>query len=270
MGTERLMTPSLLLSLCKGVPFVHDSFDASALATLVAKLRCQIDGDSATDLSRYLRPAVAVEVYREHVQDCPIPQDHGELCGRQQVQLGSAIARIVERHPYWEHLFSLPVEWRELMNGQISSTNPMIPQHIFLGPLAFATDQVLEETVVHEMSHTWCSMLAELRDFQESDAPHDLVLPSGTGNKSVRGVLLAALFSAAALRLYVGEKLSEPKIALRRDTLIRYLEGCLETLQGCRGVSETGMLIAQTLQGFAQHYRGYRDGSDYANYSYPQ
>jgi hypothetical protein len=262
------MTPSLLLSHCKGLPFIHDGFDPGVLATFVSKLRRQIDGGSSTDLFRYLDPAVATEIYRKHVADCPVPLDHRQLCGKQQVQLGSAIGRIIERLPHWKPLFSLPVEWRKLINDQISSTNPMIPQHIFLGTQAFSSDQVLEETVVHEMSHTWCSMIAEVRDFQEHDAPHDLVLPSRTSNKSVRGVLLAALFSAAALRLYVREEKSAPNIAARTETLIRYLEGCLDTLQSCRGVSETGQLITRALRGFAQDYRHYFDGSNYANYSY--
>jgi hypothetical protein len=247
------MTSNELLNLTKGLPFIDPGFEPKVLLTLVASLRAKADGHGLPVLSAYLTPRNAAALYRKTVENAPEHPRCVSLNTSLTDELHKAIARIIAKHPEWRLLFVIPIEWRQLTTGQVSSTNPLIPQHVYLGCQAFRQALQLEETIVHEMSHVWCSLLAEIIDFQTKEASHDLTLPSGTTGKSVRGVLLAALFAAAAINFYhvSGEIVTGSEA--RATYLRQYLERCVDVIRRCIGVSHFGREVNDRLAIFLKN-----------------
>jgi len=216
-----------LFAAIGGLPFIHDSFKPMQLFKLAVLLRNKIasthpnaESYIGADLSQ---PEVALGLYASILPNAAPPQPSVEPPTSLVDAVESAKARITDRWQEWNKLLALPTILRRLTTDAVSSTNPFLPQHLYLGDPALSNDDRLEETLVHEYSHLWCQMIAEIRDFQTTDSPADFVLPSGTGGRTPRGVVFAALFAAAAVNFYG----RWPEKAARRSYLLSYLEGCL-------------------------------------------
>lgn len=153
--------------------------------------------------------------------------------------------------PEWENLLEIPVNIHKMLNQQVSLTNPVLPQQMFLGEAAFTSITDLEELLVHELS--WSSLIAEIYDFQLKDSSNNYILPSGTGGKNPRGVLLACLFAVSALN-YHQRLISTGSLRVRPerlDYLTQYFLKSLVTLKTSAELSEIGKLITSRLDDFS-------------------
>ncbi|EPA96378.1 hypothetical protein D3C76_661440 [compost metagenome] len=155
--------------------------------------------------------------------------------------------------PEWKNLLDIPIKIHKLLNQQVSLTNPLLPQQMFLGEAAFTTITDLEEFLVHELSHIWSSLIAEIYDFQLKNSSNNYVLPSGTGGKNPRGVLLACLFAVSAVNYYQ-RLLTSGSVRARSERLVylhQYFFKSLATLQASDELSEMGKLITSRLDAFS-------------------
>lgn len=246
------MSPSEMLCELNGLPFVHPTFNSKKLLTLVAVVRKNIEGGNLP-LSLYLQPDFATNLYSGHVEGAPAFPIHQALGNAEQIMLVEAKNNLKALLPEWTKLLDLPVNIHKLLTQQVSLTNPVLPQQMFLGEAAFTSITDLEELLVHELSHIWSSLITEIYDFQFKESSNDYVLPSGTGGKNPRGVLLACLFAVSAVNyhqrlLASGSMRARPE---RLDYLHQYFLESLVTLQGSVELSEIGKLITSMLSAFS-------------------
>ncbi|MFZ3183963.1 MAG: hypothetical protein WA173_07450 [Pseudomonas sp.] len=242
------MSPSEILCEINGLPFVSPAFNHIKLLTLVAVVRKNIAG-SELPLKTYLNPDFATTLYQRHVEGAPAFPRHQALSNTEQAMLVEARNNLKTLLPEWTGLLELPVNIHKLLTQQVSLTNPVLPQQLFLGEQAFVNITDLEESLVHELSHIWSSMIAEIYDFQVKDSTNNYTLPSGTGGKNPRGILLACLFAASAINyhhklLTSGSARARPE---RLDYLRSYFFKSLATLQASAELSEIGKLITTRL-----------------------
>lgn len=236
-----------------GLPFLDDSFHAPMLMTLSAAVRRKADPHAFADLADYLDPGNARLIFKRHARGTVHEHPWIPLSPHQSARVAETTAQIVDALPGWEPLFQLPVHYRKVTEAGIrSATSTLIPQTIYLGDTAFttATTRPLEETLVHEHAHLWLNQLAEIGDLQHDHAPSDFVLPSGTGGKTLRGVLLAAHFAAAAVQFYHRSGRSEGPAKARTGYLIGYLGGCLDLVIGHPALTPMGEVVTAHLVGF--------------------
>lgn len=245
------MTPANILTEIGGLPFVTPTFNAKKLMTLVAIVRSNID-EKRYQINQYLDPSIAYAIYLEKNINTPHRPLHCTLSTTETMKVSNTTWEIVDLAPDWAILFSIPVTIKKLENSQLSLTNPLIPQHVYLGEKAFHNN-TLAETLVHEMSHLWCSLIAEIYDFQTANSPSEFILPSGTQGKDLRGVLLASLFAAAAIsyhyKLITAQ--SEQARPARLLYLISYFNGTLAILKNSPFISSMGQLILDQLHDFS-------------------
>lgn len=246
------MSPSEILCEINGLPFVHPMFNRIKLLTLVAVVRKNIEGGELP-LTAYLQPDFATSLYNRHVEGAPEFPPHQALGNAEQVMLAEAKSNLKALLPEWIGLLDLPVKIHKLLTQQVSLTNPVLPQQMFLGEAAFTSITDLEELLVHELSHIWSSLIAEIYDFQLKDSSNNYILPSGTGGKNPRGVLLACLFAVSAVNyhqrlLASGSVRARPE---RLDYLHQYFLKSLATLQASAELSEIGKLITSRLDAFS-------------------
>ncbi|WP_147432581.1 hypothetical protein [Pseudomonas sp. WPR_5_2] len=246
------MTPSEILNEINGLPFVHSDFNSKKLLTFVAVVRKNIYRENL-HLTTYLQPDFATALYNRHVAGAPEFPPNQTLSNAERFMLAEAKANLKALLPEWEALLDIPVNIHKMLNQQVSLTNPVLPQQIFLGEAAFTSITDLEELLVHELSHIWSSLIAEIYDFQLKDSSNNYILPSGTGGKNPRGVLLACLFAVSALNyhqrlLATGSVRARPE---RLDYLNQYFLRSLVTLKASAELSEIGKLITSRLDEFS-------------------
>ncbi|MEA9978343.1 MULTISPECIES: hypothetical protein [unclassified Pseudomonas] len=246
------MSPSEVLFEIDGLPFVNQSFNSKKLLTLVAVVRKNIEG-GGLPLGTYLQPNIISALYNRHVEGAPAFPPHQEFGNAEYFMLAEAKNNIKALFPEWNSLLDLPIKFHKLLSQEISLTNPLLPQQMFLAEAAFTSIADLEELLVHELSHIWSSLIAEIYDFQVKGSSNNYILPSGTGGKNPRGVLLACLFAVSAVnyhqRLLVsGSVRSRPE---RLKHLHQYFLKSLATLQASVELSEMGKLITSRLDAFS-------------------
>ncbi|GLX19473.1 MULTISPECIES: aKG-HExxH-type peptide beta-hydroxylase [Streptomyces] len=242
------MNPTELMDEIGGVPFVDDAtFKPKALLTAVAMVRRNADQGTFPSLGDYLDPAKAEQVFDRHANSKPEHVDWEELSEEEAGAVARASELVVSAMPEWQTLFHMPKRYRR-MQTSISSTSVLIPQTIYLGPQAFRDEETLRETLIHEHAHVWLHFIAEVFDLQSAEAPHDYVLPSGTPNKSYRGVLLAAHFAAAAASALRRRRAAgDGQDDARALYLTQYLGGCLDALNERPYGTVIGDLVQQSL-----------------------
>ena len=245
---SREISSAELLSEIGGLPFVDQNFSARKLLTLVAILRRNID-EAQYAPQAYLEPHLATELYERKTNGVVTYPLSSDFTIADSAAVEEAIARIVAQRPDWEPMLKIPIVFRRLDTVQVSLTNPLIPQQVFLGSRALGDEFLLRETVVHELSHVWCGFILEIFDFQQEGCPASYVLPSGTANKDIRGVLLAALFAAAALDFYVSNSdyCRHIRMSARVNYLKSYLDKCIVTVANSCHASSMGREITGRL-----------------------
>ncbi|MET9901763.1 hypothetical protein [Streptomyces sp. NPDC006446] len=247
MAADSLMTsPTRAAELWQalgGTPFLADTFQPGTLLSLAAAARRRADPSAYPTLAEYLDPAKATDVFRRNAR-CrtegveSVPLEDPVLLR----QITEATARIAARVPQWTPLFQIPIHYRHMPGSQISCTTALIPQTIFLGTPAFAHDRLLEETLIHEHAHVWLTFVSELCDLQAEGSLTQFTLPSGTSGKSLRGVLLAGHFAAAAARYFLRPD-ADTNSHQRGTELIDYLSGCVTTAADHPELTPVGRLV---------------------------
>ncbi|WP_141100919.1 hypothetical protein [Roseateles aquatilis] len=239
------MVKRCLVSEIGGAPFLDDGLQTSSLATLACAVR-QRNAGNARPLNDYLQPSVARQCYL-HTHAQPIPElPSTELAADNVESIQATCQRIVKIMPIWRGLFSLPIAWKLLGSDLISSSNPLIPQYIFLGRRAFNGPQPLEEIIIHELSHIWVAMIAEVAPLAAPTGPI-YTLPSGTSGKNAVQILYAATFATAVVRYFracvSSGNASDQEIARlkRRES---YAAGCLDIISDSNQLLEDGRFLA--------------------------
>ncbi len=243
-----------------GLPFVDEGFQPRKLVTAVTCLRRNIDPGLYASLVDYLKPTNAFELYRKRAKSQPEPYPSIPLASSETLLVQSAIQNVNSLLPQWNDHFLVPIEYRKTLTEHLSVTSTLIPQHILLGERAFVDPILLQETLVHEMSHVWCGFIAEIFDFQTKDCPNNYVLPSGTKSKNVRGVLLAALFAAAVITFYA-KLYARTTVAThqKRGQYFRsYLLSCLDMVDGSPYATQMGREINGRLRNFVTRNNSYQ------------
>ncbi|MEU3302278.1 hypothetical protein ABZ729_20985 [Streptomyces sp. NPDC006678] len=226
-----------------GTPFLADAFQPRTLLSLTAASRRRADPSAYPTLAEYLDPVKAAEVFRKNARSRTegidsVPLEDMVLLR----QITEATARIDDRMPQWAPLFRIPIRYRHMPGSRISCTTALIPQTIFLGTPAFAHDRLLEETLIHEYAHVWLTFVSELCDLQVAGSLTQFALPSGTSGKSLRGVLLAGHFAAAAARYFLRPD-ADANSHQRGTELSGYLGGCVTTAADHPELTPVGRLV---------------------------
>jgi hypothetical protein len=239
------------MSLCLvadlgGLPMIDDGVKHSAIATLACAVRQRLD-NKRQPLSAYLQPGLAKDCYRRASQRLVTELESIDPSPYDMQRIQGACDRIVEAVPQWKVQFALPLRWRRLVNDVASSSNPMIPQHIYLGERGL-TSHRLPEYIVHEISHTWVGMIAEVAPLAlPGEAVH--VLPSGTTNKEIRQVMYALTFAATAVRFYrarIAQGQHHEQDRERLEWMEQYTSGCLDIVEPSALLLPNGRLMAES------------------------
>lgn len=242
------MRPSTILDEMNGLPFIDPSFNSVKLLTLVATVRQNIQ-PGEQPLTKYLVPELATCLYQKIVPGAPQMPKHQKLNGVESEKILRAKNNLAAMFPEWSALLQIPLQAYKLLTGHASMSNPLMPQHLFLGEQAFASETDLEESLVHELSHIWYALLAEIFDFQIKDCSHNYVLPSGTGGKDPRGVLLACLFAYCTYSYHCKLLVADAPRArpARLEFLKNYYLKSLDILRRSEELTEMGSLIVTRL-----------------------
>ncbi|MFF8863989.1 aKG-HExxH-type peptide beta-hydroxylase [Streptomyces sp. NPDC015139] len=247
MAADSLMTsPARAAELWRalgGTPFLADTFEPRTLLSLAAATRRRAAPHAFPTLADYLDPAKAADVFRDHAR-CRTEGIESEPLENPALlrQLDEATGRITDRIPSWAPLFRIPIRYRHMPGTHISATTALIPQTVFLGTPAFAHDRLLEETLIHEHAHVWLTFVSELCDLQADGSLTRFTLPSGTAGKSLRGVLLAGHFAAAAARYFLRPG-ADATSHRRGAELADYLGGCVTTAADHPELTPVGRLV---------------------------
>lgn len=231
-----------------GMPFLDPAFRPSTLLAAVATVRRRADPTAFSTLSEYLYPDNAATIFEKYASS-PVTQIASTDLSSEQVEIvEESHARIVRTIPEWSALLGIPVRYRKMCEDSISATNILVPQAIYLGERAFTTVLFpLEETLVHEHAHIWLNFIAEVFNLEKDDSPRDFVLPSGTSGKTLRGVLFAAHFAAAAIAFYARLGTRASPLDARMAYLGDYLGSCLEMTERHPSFTQMGTMIWRRL-----------------------
>ncbi|MGP3959574.1 aKG-HExxH-type peptide beta-hydroxylase [Nonomuraea sp. 3N208] len=237
-----------------GMPFLDDKFDFGQLLAAVAAVRHVrsnergLNGVTEVQAGAWLDPGRALLL-----QDDPDPLLPGLALSRdRQTDIDEVLGGLVETLPAWRPLVRLPVRFLLLdtNDGAISASCRDWPQHVLLAPVAFANCRELREQVTHELCHQWLYMIQEVWRLAREGA-EQLVLPSGTADRTPSEVLGAAHVAAALVRLHRIDSAGADLQAT--DDHIRYLvdygRGCLSLLDGIDDdLTDAGRALAQRLK----------------------
>lgn len=258
-GNSRMM-PSAFFDKIGGLPFVDDSVRPATLLAAVACVRRNCAPDDHRVLTDYLDPDNARVLFKRMARSQVDELESTQCSAQEQRQIETAIFHIGATHEHWRGFFSIPIRYRKLLEPMSSSTSALIPQTIYLGKNAFDSPIPLEETLVHEYAHTWLNFIMEVFDLQTEEAPRDYVLPSGTRGKTLRGVIAAAHFAAAALKYYrhPGHQACSEK---RQVYLHDYLAGCLDIAARRPCFTPMGRFVFRALNNFTQDLTACTEGN---------
>lgn len=189
-----------------GLPFISDTFRAKIVSSLVAAKRQSALGHAQhTEGSGYLTPDAGVRYltephYRslyERWRKCP------GLMPAQIARSDRTRRAIIAREPTWESLLHIPVRFVVPDDpAVVNASNPLVPQTIALGHRAFESQDLLTTALIHEYAHVWMGLICEIADIDNGRDRRRFILPSGTGDKTLRTVVFAAHFAVACGRYF--------------------------------------------------------------------
>jgi hypothetical protein len=241
---------SLAVSEFGGYPFLDASFNPRRLITAAACVRWgrAVEGHlglSGRDLVDVMDPHVALAIRR---LDLLLDVGWSGISTSQATSVSSAIGLITGCVPEWQELLGLPVVFGSMPAGwsSISASSFAWPQHIWLSGRAFVSEAVLAEQVLHEISHQWIYLIEELAPLQTAGCEVRVVLPSGTGDRSLSELLGALHVSLNLRRLWRELPVDEVLRQRRLAHLEQYVAGCRQILATVdAGLTDEGAAIAQ-------------------------
>ncbi|MGE8599684.1 MAG: hypothetical protein ACN6N2_10025 [Acinetobacter calcoaceticus] len=239
------MSSDCFVAKVGGLPLIDDQVQVSAIATVVCAVRQRLD-NARQPIEAYLQPELASKCYRQASDSIT---EH-ESITMPNIEMGivqKSCESIIKVMPSWEVYFSIPLKWKQLVQNIASSTNPIIPQHIYLGNRGIYSNR-LEEYIVHELSHTWVGMIAEVAPLARQGASIHM-LPSGTPNKEIRQVIYALTFATTAIRFYrtcIDKKISSLETIGRLRYLEKYALGCIGILDSSDLVLPDGRFMIES------------------------
>ncbi|MEU6072826.1 HEXXH motif-containing putative peptide modification protein [Micromonospora sp. NPDC047074] len=246
------LNPAAFFAEIGGLPFIAPGFRPPILMAAVAAVRHNADPQAFPRLGDYLVPGNAAEIYQRRSRS-PIQEIRADDMPPERVtEVLACRARVRELFPEWESLLAVPIRYMSLHDSRISATNILVPQTIYFGESAFrSTAFPLEESLVHEFAHVWLNFVTETFDLETDDSPRDLVLPSGTRGKTLRGVLVAAHFAATATIFYSRYD-DTPLARSRSEYLYDYLLGCLRITRDHPSLTRMGRIVWQALDEYSR------------------
>lgn len=219
----QIAAPAIDLDALGGLPFIDLSFDVERFLSAVAGTRAGLLGGVPPGSDGYvswLEPQRAVNALTARIARSDFTPPNTELTAEEWQWAELALLRVKAGSKTLAALFELPIRVLRWKSARVSMTNPFIPQTIFLGDGALHSSfGILEEVWVHEFAHVWLGMMCEVSDMQKRDSLQAYTLPSGTGLKDARGVLLAAHFAGAVLTHLIDSAERVPLIGRRAERL---------------------------------------------------
>lgn len=226
-----------------GVPFVDEGVKLNNILSLVALKRKKLSSlQDDIQIERFASPDVAEQIYLSHPDHSRFKIDSVPLSKSQTLQIDHAKGLILENKRSWSGLFHLPLRFRALKDDRVSSSCLLIPQTIFFGKAAFASEELLIDSYLHELSHIWLDLIIEIVDLQKPDAKEFFLVPSGKEKKCLRGILQAAHFAASLMEYY------KPINEERYSFLKKYLNTSLCLIDKSKEFSDYGMILVERLR----------------------
>jgi hypothetical protein len=235
-----------LRELFGGVPFLDATFKPTTLLTVVAVVRRERLGAATAPLNSMLTPDRGVEAGGGKTAE-QFGLDVRSLTQKEADAVAGAKESLAAAAPHWGALVALPVRFQGMTrHGAISASVDSLPQHVFLSAEAFDSPSQLREQVLHELSHNWLYLIAELYRLYDRKSKVRSTLPSGTPDRSPAEVIGAAHVVANILILHA----TSPYLTPEREDLVRdYLDGCLRIIEGFKDVlTPTGLEIAERIR----------------------
>jgi hypothetical protein len=250
MDWRRMKKNHCLVADLGGLPMIDDEANFSALATLACAVRQRLD-NNRQPLAAYLQPELARACYRHASAQPATELDSVAFKHADTEKIQHICQDVISTVPTWHSSFSIPLCWRRLVTDISSSSNPLIPQHIFLGESSLGSPR-LAEYIVHEVSHTWIGMISEITPLAKRSEPVH-VLPSGTSGKEITQVIYALTFAVTAVRFYRAKVLSGRNTIddeRRLSYLENYVDGCLKIVEPSGKLTSDGALIVDSCRRF--------------------
>jgi hypothetical protein len=251
MDWRRMKKNHCLVADLGGLPMIDDDVNFTTLATLACAVRQRLDNNKQP-LAAYLQPEIARACYR-HASSKPATELDSVAFEHADTEIIQHVCQdvIISTVPTWHLSFSIPLCWRCLVTDISSSSNPLIPQHIFLGKRSLGSSK-LAEYIVHEVSHTWVGMISEITSLAKRSEPVH-VLPSGTSGKEITQVIYALTFAVTAVRFYRAKVVAGCN-TIDDDRRLSYLEnyanGCLKIVEPSEKLTSDGALIVDSCRCF--------------------
>ena len=242
-----LQTNSELHSMIGGLPFLDIEFNSMQVLSGVAVKRASLSSPIGKSLESVIDPKQARAVYEEKVIQMQLKFPLLPLSEKDTQCVQKQIQRILSAVPSWRELYSLPVEYFNLIDDRVSSTCVLIPQSVFVGHSAFLHQDTLVEAIIHEMAHVWMNLLREIGNFERETKLELYKLPSGTSGKSAAGVLIAAHFAFTATIYYSRLHQQTNSQIERLKYLLAYGSDCIDSLDGCDDLSALGNYVRNRL-----------------------
>lgn len=238
-----------LKALFGGIPFLDETFRPESLLAAIAVVRRTRLGCDSMSLQSMLSPDSAVLAAGRGATPDQFGLRATPLSQEQSAAVAMAQTRLAEAVPHWKPLTLLPVRIQRMQRGEaISASVDSIPQHFFLGDDAFASPAELREQVLHELSHNWLYLIAEIWPLYDRRSKQSArsALPSGTPDRSPAEVIGAAHVVVNILNLHQASPYVSPD---RKEWLQTYLEGCTQIVDGLETVlTPTGIEIAERIR----------------------
>ena len=240
-----------LFEMSGGLPFLDANFSPTPILSLVACRRRSLSkthgSEKNNDIVRFLDPNVAHHIY-DNLGISPTPLPSTEFSDKEKTLIESSIKEIIRSKNGWRNEFNLPINYRKLEVDKLSCTILGVPQHIFISPKALNHKFHLFEIIIHELSHVWLALYAEVLDLQVISNPVH-ILPSGTNGKDIRAVLLAAFFAAAVYEFLISTKIQRGSDFYDHKP---YLKECIEILSSTKDeLTPLGMSLTNRLALYA-------------------
>jgi hypothetical protein len=238
--------PQSLHSLFGGIPFLDTEFRPETLLAAVAVVRRDRVGNDTLSLISMLTPDSGIAAGGGRRAE-EFELNARPLKASQQEAVAEAIKGLTEVVPHWGPLAALPVRFQLMRrDGAISASVDSLPQHVFLSTEAFSSKTQLREQVLHELSHNWLYLIAEIWRLHDRQFTVVSTLPSGTPDRSPAEVIGAAHVVTNILTLQASSPYLTPD---RERQLSEYLDGCIRLIEGFRNtLTPVGREIAERIR----------------------